>query len=109
MDGLERPELCTRVQGVRWARETVLRGQWLTAPFMFLLDMAPRRVQSISAMFRYLDGWVIAGFLLAICSFFFCLVYAFIKWNKGFEEKQGDYKAEIQWEREEIELIERLP
>jgi len=32
-----------------------------------------------------------------------------MKWNKGFEEKHGDYKAEIQWEREEIELIERLP
>ena len=66
-------------------------------------------MQSISAMFRYLDGWVIVGFLLAICSFLFCLLYAVIKWNKGFEEKHGDYKEEIQWEREEIELIERLP
>jgi len=60
-------------------------------------------------MFRYLDGWVITGFILAISSFLFCLVYALIKWNKGFEEKHGDYRAEIQWEREEIELIERLP
>lgn len=32
-----------------------------------------------------------------------------MRWNKGYEEKDGDYKAEIQWEREEIELIERLP
>jgi hypothetical protein len=60
-------------------------------------------------MFRCLDGWVITGFLLAICSFLFCLLYAVTRWNKGFEEKLGDYKAEIQWEREEIELIERLP
>ncbi len=60
-------------------------------------------------MFRYLDGWVAAGLLLALFSFFFCLLYAVMRWNKGYEEKRGDYKAEIQWEREEIELIERLP
>jgi hypothetical protein len=66
-------------------------------------------VQSISEMFYYFDGWVIAGFLLATCSFLFCILYAVVKWNKGFEEKHGDYREEIQWEREEIELIERLP
>ena len=66
-------------------------------------------MQSISTMFQYLDGWVVAGLLLALLSFLFCLLYTVMKWNKGFEEKHGDYKAEIQWEREEIELIERLP
>jgi hypothetical protein len=60
-------------------------------------------------MFQYLDCWVATGLVLAFISFFFCLLYAVMKWNKGFEEKRGDYKAEIQWEREEIELIERLP
>jgi hypothetical protein len=60
-------------------------------------------------MLRYLDCWVAAGFLLVLISFFFCLLYAVLRWNKGYEEKDGDYKAEIQWEREEIELIERLP
>ncbi len=60
-------------------------------------------------MLRYLDCWVVVGFLLVLISFFFCLLYAVIRWNKGYEEKDGDYKAEIQWEREEIELIERLP
>ncbi|HME43416.1 MAG TPA: hypothetical protein VKF36_10055 [Syntrophorhabdales bacterium] len=60
-------------------------------------------------MFQNLDVWVIAGFLLTLISFLFCLVYGVMKWKKGFEEKHGDYKAEIQWEREEIELIERLP
>jgi hypothetical protein len=66
-------------------------------------------MQSINTMFQYLDGWVAAGLLLAFLSFLFCLLYAVMKWNKGFEEKQGDYRSEIQWEREEIELIERLP
>jgi len=60
-------------------------------------------------MLRYLDCWVVVGFLLVLISFFYCLLYAVMRWNKGYEEKDGDYKAEIQWEREEIELIERLP
>jgi hypothetical protein len=60
-------------------------------------------------MFRYLDCWVAAGMLLALISFLFCLLYAVMRWSKGYEEKDGDYKEEIQWEREEIELIERLP
>ena len=66
-------------------------------------------MQSINTMFQYLDAWVVASFLLTILSFLFCFAYAVMKWNKGFEEKQGDYRAEVQWEREEIELIERLP
>ena len=66
-------------------------------------------MQSISMMFQYVDGWVAAGLLLALLSFLLCLLYAVMRWNKGLEEKHGDYKAEIQWEREEIELIERLP
>ena len=71
--------------------------------------MTSLSMQSINTMFQYLDAWVVAGFLLTVLSFLFCLLYAVIKWNKGFEEKHGDYRAEIQWEREEIELIERLP
>jgi len=71
--------------------------------------MTSLSMQSINTMFQYLDAWVVAGFLLAVLFFLFCLLYAVIKWNKGFEEKHGDYRAEIQWEREEIELIERLP
>jgi hypothetical protein len=60
-------------------------------------------------MLWYLDLWIVAGLLLALLSFLFCLLYGVMRWNKGFEEKRGDYRAEIQWEREEIELIERLP
>ena len=71
--------------------------------------MTSLSMQSINTMFQYLDAWVVAGFLFTVLSFLFCLLYAVIKWNKGFEEKRGDYRAEVQWEREEIELIERLP
>ncbi len=60
-------------------------------------------------MLWYLDLWVTAGLILVFLSFLLCVVYSAIKWNTGFEEKDGDYKAEIEWEREEIELIERLP
>ncbi len=60
-------------------------------------------------MLEYVDFWVGAAFLLAILSFFWCVLYALIRWNRGYGEKDGDYRAEIEWEREEIELIERLP
>jgi hypothetical protein len=76
---------------------------------VFLLDIISCGVQSNSTMLKYLDFWVATGLLAALFSFFFCILYSVMRWNKGFEEKHGDYKAEIQWEREEIELIERLP
>jgi hypothetical protein len=44
-----------------------------------------------------------------VLAFLFCLLYGAMKWNKGYQEKDGDYREEIRWEREEIELIERLP
>ncbi len=60
-------------------------------------------------MLWFLDFWIVAALILVFLSFLFCIVYSAIRWNKGFEEKDGDYRAEIEWEREEIELIERLP
>ncbi|HVN95655.1 MAG TPA: hypothetical protein VMT62_04435 [Syntrophorhabdaceae bacterium] len=66
-------------------------------------------MQSNSTMVAYLDFWVAAGLLLALLSFLWCAVYGLIFWNRGYGEKDGDYKAEIEWEHEEIELIERLP
>jgi len=60
-------------------------------------------------MFQYLDFWVSAGFALTVLAFLLCLLYGVMKWNKGYQEKDGDYREEIRWEREEIELIERLP
>ena len=55
------------------------------------------------------DLWVVAGFTLTILSTLFCIVYGMYNGNRGGIEKQGDYREEIQWEREEIELIEKLP
>jgi len=60
-------------------------------------------------MFGCLDGWVFAGLLFTGVSFLFCVLYGVLMWNRGREEKDGDYREEIRWEREEIELIERLP
>ncbi len=42
-------------------------------------------------------------------SFVFCLVYGIVNWHKGVDEKDGDFREEIRWEKEEIELIEKLP
>lgn len=55
------------------------------------------------------DVGVFLGYLFTALAFLTCLLYGVIKWKKGYEEKDGDYREEIRWEREEIELIERLP
>ena len=60
-------------------------------------------------MFGYLDVWVFAGLACTGISFVFCVLYGVLMWNRGREDKDGDYREEIRWEREEIELIERLP
>lgn len=60
-------------------------------------------------MFGFPDFPVFAGYALSICSFVFCLVYGIINWYRDPDEKQGDYREEIRWEKEEIELIEKLP
>ncbi len=60
-------------------------------------------------MLACMDVWVAAGFLLSLVSFTWCILYALFTWKSGLEEKDGDYRAEIEWEREAFELIERLP
>jgi hypothetical protein len=60
-------------------------------------------------MLGFADIWVFLGFIMTICSFLFCLIYGITNWHKGIEEKEGDYREEIRWEKEEIELIEKLP
>jgi len=46
---------------------------------------------------------------MTLGAFFFCIIYGILNWHKGIEEKDGDYREEIRWEKEEIELIEKLP
>jgi hypothetical protein len=60
-------------------------------------------------MLGFQDFAIIAGYALAALSFVFCLIYGIANWNRGLIEKGGDYKEEIRWEKEEIELIEKLP
>jgi len=60
-------------------------------------------------MLGFSDLWVFLGYMLTIIFTLFCLVYGFANWRKGVTEKDGDYREEIRWEKEEIELIEKLP
>jgi hypothetical protein len=60
-------------------------------------------------MLGFPDISIFAGYLLTILAAIFCIVYGIINWHKGVEEKDGDYREEIKWEKEEIELIEKLP
>lgn len=60
-------------------------------------------------MLGFSDPWVLAGFVVTILSAVFCVIYGILNRNRGGMEKEGDYREEIQWEREEIELIEKLP
>ena len=60
-------------------------------------------------MLGFSDPWVLGGFVTTILAAVFCVIYGIAAWNRGGVEKDGDYREEIQWEREEIELIEKLP
>ncbi|HNS13764.1 MAG TPA: hypothetical protein PKM08_00390 [Syntrophorhabdaceae bacterium] len=60
-------------------------------------------------MLGFPDIWILAGFILSFVSALFCVVYGIINWNRGSIEKEGDYREDLRWEREEIDLIEKLP
>ena len=60
-------------------------------------------------MLGFHDFWILAGYALTVLSAIFCIVYGIINRHKGMEEKDGDYREELRWEKEEIELIEKLP
>jgi|GEM_PF-325280 len=82
----------------------------LSTPFARLvLDSKKNAVLIINMILGFSDLWVFAGFVLTILSAVFCIFYGIRNWNRGGIEKDGDYREEIQWEREEIELIEKLP
>jgi hypothetical protein len=60
-------------------------------------------------MLGFQDIWTALGYIMTPASFLFCLIYGIVCRHKGTFEKEGDYREEIRWEREEIELIEKLP
>lgn len=60
-------------------------------------------------MLGFGDTIVFLGYVLTPVSALFCVIYGIIQWNREIEEKDGDYREEIRWEKEEIELIEKLP
>jgi hypothetical protein len=60
-------------------------------------------------MLGFADVWIFVGYVFTLLSALFCVLYGVVNWRKGVEEKDGDYREEIRWEKEEIELIEKLP
>jgi len=60
-------------------------------------------------MLGFTDIFIFFGYILTPLSTIFCIIYGILNWNRGVEEKDGDYREEIRWEKEEIELIEKLP
>ena len=61
------------------------------------------------AVLGFADIWIALGYVMTLAGSVFCLIYGLIYRHKGTEEKEGDYREQIRWEREEIELIEKLP
>jgi hypothetical protein len=66
-------------------------------------------MQSNNSMTIFADYGVLLAYVMTLLAFLFCVIYGILNWKKGLEEKDGDYREEIRWEKEEIELIERLP
>ncbi len=73
------------------------------------LDISTINRKVIHDMLGFADIWVFLGYVLTLASLLFCLIYGIVFRHSGVEEKDGDYRAEIRWEREEIDLIEKLP
>ena len=66
-------------------------------------------IQSNNIMSLFADPGIVLAYLMTVLAFLLCLIYGLLNWKRGLEEKDGDYREEIRWEKEEIELIERLP
>ncbi len=59
-------------------------------------------------MLGFADGLTAWGYILSILAAILCVVYGIVNWNKGTETEE-DYRRIVEWEREEIEVEERLP
>lgn len=52
------------------------------------------------------DPWVAAAILLSVLITAVCVIYGFLRWNKGDNTPPGD--ETIRWAREEREIDEEL-
>ncbi len=59
-------------------------------------------------MFGLGDFWVSLVFVLIILSTLLCIVYGVIYWNKDGEPTEEEIKEEIEWEKEEKEIEDKL-
>ncbi len=59
-------------------------------------------------MLGFADSLTAWGYILSILAAILCIIYGLINWNKGTEIEE-DYRRIVEWEREEIEVEERLP
>ena len=59
-------------------------------------------------MLGFADSLTAWGYILSILAAVLCVIYGLINWNKGTEIEE-DYRRTVEWEREEIEVEERLP
>jgi len=59
-------------------------------------------------MLGFADSLTAWGYILSILAAVLCVIYGLINWNKGTEIEEN-YRRTVEWEREEIEVEERLP
>jgi hypothetical protein len=59
-------------------------------------------------MLGFADSFTAWGYILSILATILCIIYGLFNWNKGTESEE-DYRHAVEWEREEIEVEERLP
>ncbi len=54
------------------------------------------------------DFWIVSAYLLCIASALACVVYGLINWNKGGDNESREVEEEKKWEKEEIEIEDKL-
>ena len=59
-------------------------------------------------MLGFADSLTAWGYILSFLATILCIVYGLVNWNKGTESEE-DYRRSVEWEREEIEVEEKLP
>lgn len=58
-------------------------------------------------MLGFADNHTAWGYILSILVAVLCVIYGLINWNKGIEIEE-DHRRQVEREREEIEVDERL-
>ncbi|HOU09796.1 MAG TPA: hypothetical protein PL044_10160 [Clostridiales bacterium] len=54
------------------------------------------------------DAQILAVYILCILSSLLCIVYGILKWNKGEDASPQEIAKEIDWEKKELEIDDKL-